>query len=88
LSDRSTLPGRGSQSGIGCELAPVIKVEEQSLRIEDRGKLRPDALSLRSIAAGVLSAWAAMSAARSSSSLSVFARRRRRDVAIDAGSTT
>jgi len=46
LSDRSALPGGGSKSGIGCQLAPVIKMAEQPFFVEDGGELRADALEV------------------------------------------
>src|SRR5205823_10615101 len=40
--DRPTLPRRRRQSGIGCDLSPVVKMAEQSFQPKNRRELRSD----------------------------------------------
>src|SRR3954466_2343762 len=44
LVDAATLPGTGSQAGIGCQLPSVLKVAEQTLKVEHGSELRANAL--------------------------------------------
>lgn len=46
VSDRTALPGRGCQSGIGCQLTPIIKMAKQPLRIKDCRELGSDTLKV------------------------------------------
>ena len=48
--DRSALPGRRRQAGVGSDLASIVEVSEQPFRPEDGGELRPDALMSSNIA--------------------------------------
>src|SRR5258706_8087328 len=45
--DRSALPRRRRQAGVGRHLSSIVKAAEQAFSIEDGGKLRADALQLR-----------------------------------------
>ena len=44
--DAATLPWTGSQAGIDCQLPSVLKVAEQTLKIEHPRELRANALEL------------------------------------------
>src|SRR6201985_3145734 len=44
LVDAATLPGTGSQAGIGRQLPSVLKLAEQTLKVEHGSELRANAL--------------------------------------------
>ena len=45
--DRSALPGRWRQPGVGRELAAIVEVTEESFHPQDGGELRADALQVK-----------------------------------------